>query len=478
LPYNNDKKVIFLHIPKTGGTIIKKLFGINKLDDHNPANIPSPQHLTCTMLREYIGSEKYDTYYKFTFVRNPWARILSHYFWRQKLEEKWASPTFSDFIANVQKIVQEERFYEHEYGDHFIPQVQYTSDVNNIFKFEEFEKGVNILSKRLGINSGNYRPREKKEHDQYWEYYDKKSRRIIEQLYSEEIEQFGYEYGDSQVHKNITKSMSHNESGRLNPTFSVIIPSYNLGETLRRTVDSVMGQSLSGIELIIVDDASTCRDTIDFLNVLESTSIKVIFLEHNGGVAHARNVGIKSANAPYILCLDSDDYIDHTYLQKARKIFLERKEIGIVSPWIKFFGDFNNIWKCREEFSVQELIAGNQLPSGSCVRKRVYEDLNYYDENRDLSGLDDWDLWIRVFTQTKWQQTVIPETLFFYRTHLKYQQHSTMSDDKLEAALRVIVNNNSTYIQKYSEDIFVYSQILATRNRLRINMLLRDANNS
>ena len=80
MPYNDKKKIIFLHIPKTGGTTIERLFNINLFHSSRPDERPSLQHLTCNMLCEKMGKSKYDSYYKFTFIRNPWARILSTYF--------------------------------------------------------------------------------------------------------------------------------------------------------------------------------------------------------------------------------------------------------------------------------------------------------------------------------------------------------------------------------------------------------------
>ena len=82
MPYNDQLKTVFLHIPKTGGTTVKRLLGIRQLNSENPVLIPSPQHLTCALLRVSMGHEKYDSYFKFTFVRNPWARLVSDYFWR------------------------------------------------------------------------------------------------------------------------------------------------------------------------------------------------------------------------------------------------------------------------------------------------------------------------------------------------------------------------------------------------------------
>ena len=195
MPYCDQKRVIFLHIPKTGGTTIKRLFWIDQLDDPDPNIRPSLQHLTCKLLRERIGSDKYDRYYKFAFVRNPWARIVSDYFWRQQLPKKRPVLPFATFVGNAKKLVDDNNYYEQEFGDHFIPQTQYVVDVDDVFRFEDFEQGVKIVATKLGLEIDPIEEKEPKPHDRYWEYYDESSRSVINEIYIEEIERFGYEFG-------------------------------------------------------------------------------------------------------------------------------------------------------------------------------------------------------------------------------------------------------------------------------------------
>ncbi|RLA47156.1 MAG: hypothetical protein DRR42_17805 [Gammaproteobacteria bacterium] len=195
MPYCDDKQVIFLHVPKTGGTTIKRLFGISQLDDPDPAIRPSLQHLTCELLRQKIGDEKYVQYYKFAFVRNPWARIVSDYFWRQQLPKKRPILPFQEFVANAKKVVLEGRYYEQEFGDHFIPQLSYTVDIDDVFRFDKFEQGIQAVAAKLDVNIDPITPKETKPYDRYWEYYDDKTRSVIHDIYSGEIEQFGFEFG-------------------------------------------------------------------------------------------------------------------------------------------------------------------------------------------------------------------------------------------------------------------------------------------
>jgi hypothetical protein len=194
MPYNDHLKAVFLHVPKTGGTAIKRLLGINQLNSENPALIPSPQHLTCALLRAAIGPEKYDSYFKFTFVRNPWSRLVSDYFWRQGGSRRRMDMTFSEFTAYVADLVRTGRFYDQRFDDHFIPQVKYTRDVDRIYRFEAFADGVKSAARLLGVEIEEVPEKRTRPYDNYWEFYDAASKARVEAVYREDIDAFGYEF--------------------------------------------------------------------------------------------------------------------------------------------------------------------------------------------------------------------------------------------------------------------------------------------
>ncbi|MGM9737054.1 MAG: glycosyltransferase family 2 protein [Candidatus Cryptobacteroides sp.] len=99
---------------------------------------------------------------------------------------------------------------------------------------------------------------------------------------------------------------------------SVIIPMYNVAKFLHRSVQSLYGQTLSGIELVFVDDCSR-DDTLDELRKLvcdqEGISIKVLTHSENLGVAAARNTGLQNASGEFIYYVDADDYVESDTLE-------------------------------------------------------------------------------------------------------------------------------------------------------------------
>lgn len=99
------------------------------------------------------------------------------------------------------------------------------------------------------------------------------------------------------------------------PAISVIVPVYNVEKHLKKCIDSILSQSFTNFELILVDDGSVDQSGIvcEKYGVLDKR-IKVIH-QRNSGVSAARNAGIKISEGEYILFIDGDDYIDSDYIE-------------------------------------------------------------------------------------------------------------------------------------------------------------------
>ena len=88
------------------------------------------------------------------------------------------------------------------------------------------------------------------------------------------------------------------------PLVSVIVPCYNSGKTLSRTIDSVIRQTWKNIEIIIVNDGSIDRSTIELLGFLSTNPKITVHSQSNKGLASARNSGIRISKGEFILPLD------------------------------------------------------------------------------------------------------------------------------------------------------------------------------
>ena len=111
-------------------------------------------------------------------------------------------------------------------------------------------------------------------------------------------------------------------------TFSVIIPLYNKAPYVRKTVESVLGQTFTDYELIIIDNGST-DDSSKIVAGFTDSRIRIVRLEENVGVSNARNKGVSLSTAPYITFLDADDWWEPTFLEEMARLIERHPNAGI-----------------------------------------------------------------------------------------------------------------------------------------------------
>lgn len=139
------------------------------------------------------------------------------------------------------------------------------------------------------------------------------------------------------------------------PLISIIVPIYKVESYLRECVDSIRCQTYSNLEIILVDDGSPdkCPEICDEY-AKKDNRVKAIH-QNNGGLAHARNVGIANSNGEYLTFIDSDDYVSKDYVENLFKGLIESKaDISIAS-----FHPFKNdeIYELHSESATYENIS-------------------------------------------------------------------------------------------------------------------------
>lgn len=104
---------------------------------------------------------------------------------------------------------------------------------------------------------------------------------------------------------------------------SIIMPAYNVENTIGRAIDSVLKQTYKEIELVIIDDGSTDK-TVDIIHHYKSRDSRIKYVTiQNSGVSIARNLGIEMASGDYLMFLDSDDFFSHEAVSNLLKISIE-----------------------------------------------------------------------------------------------------------------------------------------------------------
>lgn len=234
------------------------------------------------------------------------------------------------------------------------------------------------------------------------------------------------------------------------PKVSVIIPCYNHGQYLDEAVVSILKQTYQDFEIIIINDGSTDRATLNKLDTYNKPKTTVIHT-NNRGPSAARNTGIRAATGEYILTLDADDLFEATFVEKAVKILEQQPNIGGVTCGIERFGtDATRVLPIGgdvENFLDKTAALGNAL-----FRKICWEQAGGYDESMKDSGFEDWNFWIDV-TKRGWIVYVIPEYLFYYRRHAI--SRSVVSHKHRPELVRQIVRNHREVFQQYVEEVIV-----------------------
>lgn len=112
------------------------------------------------------------------------------------------------------------------------------------------------------------------------------------------------------------------------PHFSVIIPLYNKAPYIRKTIESVLGQTLGDYELVIVDNGSNDGSS-EIVAGFRDPRIRIVQLEENVGVSNARNKGVSLSISPYITFLDADDWWEPSFLEEMAKLIARHPDAGI-----------------------------------------------------------------------------------------------------------------------------------------------------
>jgi glycosyltransferase involved in cell wall biosynthesis len=188
----------------------------------------------------------------------------------------------------------------------------------------------------------------------------------------------------------------------MTPTVTVVIAAYNSGAFIRETVASVLRQSLTSIELIVVDDGST-DDTQRVLASISDGRLAVL-RQRNGGASAARNAGLAAARAPYILFLDADDVLLPDALAKMVGV-LDRmpQRVACFAHHIKIAEDGSELssradlrWKLFPATgTLRQLLSKNFIVCGAiCVRTDAARALAGF--NTALRLGEDWEFWCRL----------------------------------------------------------------------------------
>ena len=175
---------------------------------------------------------------------------------------------------------------------------------------------------------------------------------------------------------------------------SVYMPTRDRIAYLERAIESVLDQTYTSIELIIVDDASD-DSTSDLLKSYEDRG-DIISLRNSEpkGAAASRNMAIKHATGEFVTGIDDDDYWRPNRIEEFLKAWSDGQFGGICSNDRMDFGEKETVWKKKPLITLDDLLYYNMVGNQVFTRKDYLLELGGYDEN--LPSAQDYDLWIRL----------------------------------------------------------------------------------
>ncbi|RYF40714.1 MAG: glycosyltransferase family 2 protein, partial [Comamonadaceae bacterium] len=219
------------------------------------------------------------------------------------------------------------------------------------------------------------------------------------------------------------------------PLVSVVIAHHNLGAYLPQTLASLRQQSHGAIEIVLVDDASTDRQSllvIEALALAPDRDLKLIRLPGNVGLAATRNIGVRHATGQYVLTLDADDLIHPDFIAIGVESLENRPAFDVVVPQTAYFldGETSSASSLPVEFvdylmfcgeaSVGGLVENRFSTATALFRKSALARFPY---DESLNCYEDWSLYLRM-CEAGVRFIVTNDVFFYYRRRSDSMVHT------------------------------------------------------
>lgn len=242
----------------------------------------------------------------------------------------------------------------------------------------------------------------------------------------------------------------------MNDKITCIITTYKRDKSLlRRSLESVVNQTYSNIEILIIDDNDK-NEYHDIVNSLvkefDNEKIKHIFNGYNRGVQVARNHGIESSTGEYIAFLDDDDFWYEDKLLEQHKLFTQNRELGLVYcnyDVIEERKDGNivkhiEVPNYSDKEKLTQLLRKNFIASTSLplINKKVFDKVGNFDVS--LVASQDYDMWLRITKH--FDIDYVNKSLAAYIRH-EGERISTNNERKALAEKMFLVKHKKLYIK-------------------------------
>lgn len=183
---------IFVQVPKTAGGSIRN-FLKDYDDSYKMDSLAGKHHMNALLIKNHLGEDIYKQFFSFSFVRNSWDWLVSlyHYILGQP-----SHPCYGD----VKKLPNFDAFIDYEIAAKEVRQANFITDENGnlmvdfVGRFETLNQDMNHLCQKLNIKAGSFPHRNKSNHDDYREYYNNRTRKLVSEYFKQDIDLFGFTF--------------------------------------------------------------------------------------------------------------------------------------------------------------------------------------------------------------------------------------------------------------------------------------------
>ena len=227
--------------------------------------------------------------------------------------------------------------------------------------------------------------------------------------------------------------MKHSKS---NPIVTIYITSYNYAQYIEKAIQSVIDQTYTNYELIIIDDGST-DGSKEIINQYKKENIFSVF-QKNRGLNASNNVALKMSRGKYIIRLDADDYFSPQAIEIMVSELERNSECALVFPdYYHINEDGKIIEEIKRHNFEKDVTLLDQPAHGACtmIRSKILKSIGGYDE--EFNRQDGYDIWLKISKLHRVKNVSLP--LFYYRKH---QKNLTKDETRLFKTRTDIIEKN------------------------------------
>ena len=230
---------------------------------------------------------------------------------------------------------------------------------------------------------------------------------------------------------------------------SVVVTCYNHENYIEQCLRSIFKQTYRNIELIVLDDGSTDNSSEIIQEVLKESPFVTTFESHeNIGVVRTRNKGLNLLNGDYFLFVDSDDFLDETYVEELYECAINRQADIVYCDLFNF--EKNEVYLKAQEFEIHSILVSNYISNCSLVKKAILKG-TYYDETLSGKKLEDYDFFLNLIINNGAKAVYQPNAKLNYRV---FEKDSISKRDSVRYHFEIYLEVLEKYLDKLPHEIY------------------------